>query len=52
VVWVERESMVFERRKVKVGIEQDRRLQITDGLKAGERVIGRGAIYVQNELQQ
>ena len=52
VVWVEREPMVFERRKVKVGIEQDRRLQIADGLKAGDRVIGRGAIYVHNELQQ
>jgi membrane fusion protein, heavy metal efflux system len=52
VVWVEREPLVFERRKVKVGIEQDGRLQINDGLDAGERVIGRGAIYVQNELQQ
>jgi cobalt-zinc-cadmium efflux system membrane fusion protein len=52
VVWVEREPMAFQRRKVKVGLEQDRRLQIIEGLKAGERVIGRGAIYVQNELQQ
>ena len=52
VVWVEREPMVFQRRKVKVGMEQDGRLQILDGLKAGERVVGRGAIFVQNEWQQ
>ena len=51
-VWVEREPMVFQRRKVKVGLEQDGRLQINDGLEAGELVVGRGAIYLQNELQQ
>jgi membrane fusion protein, heavy metal efflux system len=52
VAWVEREPMVFQRRKVKVGLEQDGRLQINDGLEAGELVVGRGAIYLQNELQQ
>jgi len=52
IVWVEREPLVFEHRKVKVGLEQDGRLQINDGLDAGELVVGRGAIYLQNELQQ
>jgi membrane fusion protein, heavy metal efflux system len=52
MVWVEREPLVFERRKVKVGLEQDSRWQINDGLDAGERVVGRGAIYLQNQLQQ
>jgi cobalt-zinc-cadmium efflux system membrane fusion protein len=52
VAWVQREPMVFQRRKVKVGLEQDGRLQINDGLEAGELVVGRGAIYLQNELQQ
>jgi cobalt-zinc-cadmium efflux system membrane fusion protein len=52
VVWVEREPMVFQRRNVKVGLEQDGRLQIVEGLEVGELVVGRGAIYVQNELQQ
>ena len=52
VVWVEREPMVFQRRKVKVGLEQDGRLQIRDGLKPGETVVARGAIFVQNEWQQ
>jgi len=51
-VWVEREPLVFQRRKVKVGLEQDGRLQIRDGLKPGELVIARGAIFVQNEWQQ
>jgi hypothetical protein len=27
-------------------------LQINDGLEADELVVGRGAIYLQNELQQ
>ena len=35
VVWVEEEPMVFRRRNVKLGIEQDGRVQIRDGLKAG-----------------
>jgi cobalt-zinc-cadmium efflux system membrane fusion protein len=52
VAWVEREPMVFQRRKVKVGLEQDGRLQINDGLEAGELVVGRGAIYLQHEYQQ
>jgi membrane fusion protein, heavy metal efflux system len=52
MVWVEREPLIFERRKVKVGLEQDGRWQINDGLEAGERVVGRGAIYLQNQLQQ
>jgi len=51
IVWVEREPLVFERRRVKVGLEQDGRLQINDGLEANELVVGRGAIYVENELQ-
>jgi len=52
VVWIEREPMVLQRRKVKVGMEQDGRLQIRDGLKSGDLVVSRGAIFVQNELDQ
>jgi cobalt-zinc-cadmium efflux system membrane fusion protein len=51
-VWVEREPMVFERRPVKIGREQDGRIQIREGLKAGERVVARGAIFVDNEWHQ
>jgi cobalt-zinc-cadmium efflux system membrane fusion protein len=52
VVWVEREPMRFERRKVTVGTEQDGRMRVIEGLSAGEHVLARGAIFVQNEWQQ
>ena len=52
VVWTEREPMVLQRRKVKVGLEQDGRIQVRDGLKSGDLVVSRGAIFVQNELDQ
>jgi cobalt-zinc-cadmium efflux system membrane fusion protein len=51
-VWVEREPMVFERRPVEIGREQDGLIQIRKGLKAGERVVSRGAIFVDNEWKQ
>lgn len=53
-VWVERpdEPLTMERRPVKIGMEQNRRVQIRDGLNAGERVVGRGAIFVDNEWKQ
>jgi len=44
--------MLFERRLVKTGLEQDGRLEIREGLQAGERVVERGALFVQNEWQQ
>ena len=52
IVWIEREPMVLQRRRVKVGMEQDGRMQIRDGLKSGDLVVSRGAIFVQNELDQ
>jgi cobalt-zinc-cadmium efflux system membrane fusion protein len=52
VVWVEREPMLFQRRQVTAGREQDGRIEIRNGLKPGERVVARGAIFVQNEWQQ
>jgi len=52
VVWTEREPMLFERRLVKTGLEQDGRFEIREGLQAGERVVERGALFVQNEWQQ
>ena len=49
VVWVEREPLLFSRRKVKVGLERDGRVQVLEGVKPGEQVVGRGAVYVDNE---
>jgi cobalt-zinc-cadmium efflux system membrane fusion protein len=51
-VWVEAEPMLFKRRNVTLGMEQEGRAQIRDGLKAGERVLERGAIFVDNEWRQ
>ena len=51
-VWVEQEPMLFKRRKVEIGLEQDNRVQILDGLKPDELVVARGAIFVDNEWRQ
>jgi cobalt-zinc-cadmium efflux system membrane fusion protein len=48
-VWVEEQPMLFRRRKVTIGMEQDGRVQIRDGVRPGEMVVGRGAIFVDNE---
>jgi len=48
-VWIVREPTLFHRRKVKVGLERDGRVQILEGVGAGEQVVGRGAVFVDNE---
>lgn len=50
-IWVECEPRVFERRKVLLGGETNGLVQIVSGLKPGERVVGRGAIFVDNEVK-
>jgi cobalt-zinc-cadmium efflux system membrane fusion protein len=50
-VWVECEPRVFERRKVLLGAETNGLVQIVSGLNPGERVVGRGAIFVDNEVK-
>jgi membrane fusion protein, heavy metal efflux system len=54
VVWVERENepKLFERRQVRTGLEQNGRLMVRSGLKGGERVVARGAIFIDNEWRQ
>jgi len=49
VVWVEVQPTVFRRRQVKIGMEQDGRVQIRDGLQDGQAVVARGAIFLDNE---
>ncbi len=51
-VWVEQEPYVFKRRLVTLGLERDDSIQINAGLKAGERILSRGAIFVDNEWRQ
>jgi cobalt-zinc-cadmium efflux system membrane fusion protein len=52
VVWVEEEPALFRRRPVKIGMEQEGRVQIREGLKPGELIVARGAIFVDNEWRQ
>ena len=51
-VWVQTEPMLFKRRVVEIGIQQNGLTQIRRGLAVGERVISRGAIFVDNEWRQ
>jgi membrane fusion protein, heavy metal efflux system len=48
-VWVEEQPMAFRRRPIKIGPEQEGRVKVLEGLKVGERVVARGAIFVDNE---
>jgi len=52
IVWVETAPTVFERRLVTLGLEQDGRMQIREGLTPGETVVARGAIFVDNAWHQ
>lgn len=52
VVWVEEEPMLFRRRPVELGIEQEGRVQIRKGLEVGDLIVARGAIFVDNEWRQ
>jgi membrane fusion protein, heavy metal efflux system len=51
-VWVQTEPMLFKRRVVDIGIQQNGLMQIRGGLAVGELVISRGAIFVDNEWRQ
>jgi membrane fusion protein, heavy metal efflux system len=51
-VWVETEPMLFKRRVVDIGIQQNGLTQIRGGLDVGELVVARGAIFVDNEWRQ
>ena len=51
-VWVETEPMLFKRRVVDIGAQQNGLTQIRSGLAVGEPVVARGAIFVDNEWRQ
>ena len=51
-VWVEVEPLLFKHRAVEIGIEQSGMVQIRSGLKPGELIVARGAIFVDNEWRQ
>ena len=51
-VWVATEPMLFKRRLVDIGIQQNGLTQIRSGVNIGELVVARGAIFIDNEWRQ
>jgi membrane fusion protein, heavy metal efflux system len=49
-VWVTTDGRKFDRRSVKIGIEQNGWRQVLDGLAAGEKVASTGAIFLSNKF--
>jgi membrane fusion protein, heavy metal efflux system len=47
IVFVQREGETFERRAVTIGARSGDRVQILDGVKAGERIVTKGAYLVR-----
>ena len=50
IVFVELEQNRFEKRVVKVGLEQRGRVQITEGLKEGDKVVSEGSFILKSEM--
>jgi cobalt-zinc-cadmium efflux system membrane fusion protein len=49
-VWVTTDRRRYNKRTVKVGIQQDGWTQILNGLQPGETVIMDGAVFLSNKL--
>jgi cobalt-zinc-cadmium efflux system membrane fusion protein len=52
VVYVERADGAFEAREVQTGRNRDGRVVILQGLKAGERIVVRGALLLDTQAEQ
>ena len=48
--WVTSDGTHFTQRVIHVGLIRDGYVQVTDGLQAGERVVTKGAVFVDNML--
>jgi membrane fusion protein, heavy metal efflux system len=51
-LWVEAEPMVYTRRAIKAGLQQNGRMQVLSGLQPGDTVVGRGALFIDNEWRK
>ncbi|MBS1852832.1 MAG: efflux RND transporter periplasmic adaptor subunit [Acidobacteria bacterium] len=52
VVFVQTDSATFIRRKVEVGQQDGQNVEITSGMKPGERVVANGSFYLKAALQR
>jgi multidrug efflux pump subunit AcrA (membrane-fusion protein) len=50
VAFVSLDGNRFEKRKVKVGLEEDGKVQVLDGIKPGEKVVTEGSFTLKSEL--
>ena len=50
IVFVARDPTTFERRTVKLGLQQDTQMQIMEGLKEGEPVVTEGGFILKSEM--
>jgi membrane fusion protein, heavy metal efflux system len=51
-VWVELEPGRFQRRRIELGVEQGDRWSVLSGVREKQRIVSRGAIFVDNEWRQ
>ena len=52
VVYVQREDGRFEQRQVRTGVSQGGRVMILEGLRPGEKVVVRGALFLDSSAEQ
>jgi len=50
IVFVALDGSKFEKRTVKLGLEQSGRVQILDGVKAGENIVTEGSFILKSEM--
>lgn len=50
IVFVARDDHTFEKRRVKIGLEQNGRVQVLAGLKEGEKVVTDGSFILKSEM--
>ncbi len=50
VVFVALDGNKFEKRVVKLGMEQKGRVQVLEGLKAGEKIVTEGSFILKSEM--
>ncbi|MBV9346584.1 MAG: efflux RND transporter periplasmic adaptor subunit [Pseudolabrys sp.] len=48
-VWVARADKGLEMRQIKLGVSTGRNMEVTDGLKVGERIVTKGTLFVDRE---
>jgi cobalt-zinc-cadmium efflux system membrane fusion protein len=50
VVFVALDGTRFEKREVKLGLEQHNRVQVLEGIKPGEKVVTEGSFILKSEM--